>query len=79
MSQWGLARLIDQSIDWERVQGSRMTAFCSLSDSALFSKSDDSGDWLDVLRAGEQSEYACWSNMEPQIIKELVLASAALP
>lgn len=73
MSQWGLARLIDQSIDWERVQGSRMTAFCSLSDSALFSKSDDSGDWLDVLRAGEQSEYACWSNMEPQIIKELVL------
>ena len=79
MSQWGLAQLIDQSIDWTRIQHSGMTAFCSLSDFALFSKSDYSGDSLDVFRIKKQPEYACWSNMEPQITKELVLASAALP
>lgn len=79
MSQWGLAQLIDKSIDWTRIQHSGMTAFCSLSDFALFSKSDYSGGSLDVFRIKKQPEYACWSNMEPQITKELVLASAALP
>ena len=79
MSQWGLAQRIDKWIDWPRVQHSGMTAFCSLSDFALFSKSDYSGDLLDVFRVKKQPEYVCWSNMEPQIIKELILASAALP